>query len=126
MPPNCSFEVDDFEADWVYSRPFDYIHARELHSSVSDPVRLCRQAYRSLKPGGYIEFQLSSAIVCSDDGTHVRGPHVIEWFDRISEAGDRFGKPVRLGHRMKQYLIDAGFVDVDQYIVKVCFVLLSL
>ncbi|KAK6227004.1 hypothetical protein QIS74_00559 [Colletotrichum tabaci] len=26
-PPNVTFEVDDLEEDWLYSRPFDYIHS---------------------------------------------------------------------------------------------------
>jgi len=35
-PPNCAFEIDDFEAEWPFGIPFDYIHGRELAGSVRD------------------------------------------------------------------------------------------
>ena len=45
VPPNCTFDIDDFEADWVFDKHqhFDYIHARGIASSVSD----LRQALQS-------------------------------------------------------------------------------
>jgi hypothetical protein len=30
LPPNCQFIVDNVEEEWVYSKPFDYIHSRML------------------------------------------------------------------------------------------------
>lgn len=56
-PPNCSFEIDDFEADWPFARPFDYIHGRERAGSVKDFNRLFTQAYAKLKSVGFLEMQ---------------------------------------------------------------------
>lgn len=36
MSPNVIFEVDDLEDEWVFSRPFDYIHSRMMSGSIAD------------------------------------------------------------------------------------------
>ncbi|KAI8710588.1 hypothetical protein NCS52_01559100 [Fusarium sp. LHS14.1] len=51
-PPNCRFEVDDFERDWLYAEPFDFIHAREIEGCISDRNMLFRRVFRRLKPDG--------------------------------------------------------------------------
>ncbi len=28
VPPNCRFEVDDAEDEWIFNQSFDYIHLR--------------------------------------------------------------------------------------------------
>ncbi|KAI8710756.1 hypothetical protein NCS52_01535400 [Fusarium sp. LHS14.1] len=56
-PLNCIFEIDDFEEEWLYTKPFDFIHARELEGCISDDDILFRRAFEHLKPGRYIEFQ---------------------------------------------------------------------
>lgn len=55
--PNCSFEIDDFEADWPFARPFDYIHGRARAASVVDFNKLFTQAYANLKSGSFLEMQ---------------------------------------------------------------------
>lgn len=45
VPPNVSFFVDDVEADWTYSHPFDFIYMRMMIGSISDWGRLFKQAY---------------------------------------------------------------------------------
>jgi hypothetical protein len=46
VPPNAKFIVDDFEEEWVYQTPFDFIHGRYLAGSVKDFGRLVQQAYK--------------------------------------------------------------------------------
>lgn len=46
VPPNVRFEVDDVEAEWTYSAPFDYIHCRYMVASIFDWPRFLRQTYR--------------------------------------------------------------------------------
>ncbi|KAK1639698.1 S-adenosyl-L-methionine-dependent methyltransferase [Colletotrichum phormii] len=36
VPPNCSFEVDDVEKEWLWSEPFDLIFVRNMIASFSD------------------------------------------------------------------------------------------
>ena len=69
VPPNVRFEVDDFEAEWTYGTPFEFIHARQLYSAVYDWPRLMRQTLANLRPGGYAEFCDVDSNWTSPDGT---------------------------------------------------------
>lgn len=46
VPPNVRFEVDDVEEDWLYSRPFDYIHLRFMNGSLVNWKKLITKAYK--------------------------------------------------------------------------------
>jgi hypothetical protein len=46
VPPNCSFEVDDIEKEWLYSKPFDFIFGRVLAGSLADPQGFIKTAFR--------------------------------------------------------------------------------
>lgn len=70
VPPNCKFEVDDFEADWPHPHDtFDVVHARTLSGSVKDWPKLHEQAFKALKSGGILEVQEPAVWAWSDDGT---------------------------------------------------------
>lgn len=45
VPPNLTFQIDDFDDEWTYSRSFDYIHARLLAGRIRDWPRLLRQCF---------------------------------------------------------------------------------
>jgi hypothetical protein len=40
-----TFEVDDVESEWQFSRPFDFIHGRYLAGAIADWPNLMRQCY---------------------------------------------------------------------------------
>ncbi len=44
VPPNCKFEIDDYEEDWTFGK-FDFIHGRVLTGSLRDWPRFFQQAY---------------------------------------------------------------------------------
>lgn len=46
VPPNLTFEVDDYNREWMDEGVYDLIHARELLGTVPDWVALYRKAYR--------------------------------------------------------------------------------
>ncbi|KAL6411674.1 UMTA methyltransferase family protein [Ilyonectria robusta] len=117
-PPNCFFEVDDYEEDWVYRTPFDFIHIRELEGCVGDSDKLFRQAFRHLAPGGYIELQAVNAEFLCDDGTIEKATNAVSWMENLRKGAEKFGKPVDCTAGWKDKLIDAGFVDVHQEIHK--------
>lgn len=121
VPPNCQFFVHDFESQWDYTpdEHFEYIHARGLCGSVADWPRLYRQAYDALKPGGWFESQEFEADVYSDDGTLALAPHLTGWLEKLNDASDQFGKPLRIATSLKTWMEDAGFVDVQERSVKV-------
>jgi SAM-dependent methyltransferase len=123
VPPNCKFVVDDAESDWLYTpdEAFDYIHGRALGGSIADWTRFYQQVYTHLKPGGWIEMQEYEAWVRSDDDTiNHGGQWVSEWQRLVDEASTKFGKKFNVAERQKQYLIEAGFADVQEDVYKVC------
>ncbi|RSL55526.1 hypothetical protein CEP53_007083 [Fusarium sp. AF-6] len=118
-PPNCSFEVDDFEADWLYHRQFDFIHGRELEGCLSNDKKLFKQAYKHLSPGGYIELQAAYPPLKSDDDTGDKATDFHKWVNTICDASAKFGKPLTGAPEWRAMLEEVGFVDVQQEIRKV-------
>ncbi|GIJ88084.1 hypothetical protein Asppvi_007000 [Aspergillus pseudoviridinutans] len=119
VPPNLTFEVDDFEAEWEYSKPFDFIHARDLQGSVSDYERLVERAFKNLAPAGWFEFADADLIVCCDDGTIKEAKNLLEANRLICDASARFGKTMGTANQHKQRLEDAGFINVREEIYKI-------
>ena len=119
VPPNCQFEIDDFESDWLYRTPFDYIHARELSGCIGNTDKLFRQVFDHTSSGGYFELQAVSAHFLSDDDTAEKAVIAQEWMKKIRESGRKFGKPLDNACQWKQKLEDVGFVDVTETLLKV-------
>lgn len=117
-PPNCTFEVDDYEDEWLYRTEFDFIHARELEACVGDEDLLLQRAFRHIRSNGYVELQGVDARFESDDGTLDKGPNAKLWMKHLIEACAKFGKPVDCADKWKHRLIKAGFVDVQQELRK--------
>ncbi|GAD92425.1 TAM domain methyltransferase, putative [Paecilomyces variotii No. 5] len=119
VPPNCRFIIDDFELEWNFSQPFDFIHARSIEGSVKDYQRLFSQAHRNLKPGGWFEVADATVGVFCDDESVERAPNLLEWRDRLIEASGKFGKQMGVSHRYKDWMVEAGFTDVTEEVYKV-------
>lgn len=118
LPSNCRFGIDDFEQPWEYSRPFDYIHGRELEGFVRDYDKLFQQALKNLKPGGYFEIASIEVTTLSDDGTHLNAKNYLEGFRLAYEASEKFGKSMRTVSTWKEKMIKAGFQDVHEKVFK--------
>ena len=68
VPPNCQFYVDNFEKDWTFdSGSFDYIHGRMLMAAVKSWPRIIEQTYKTLRPGGWVEFQVRFGALSPDE-----------------------------------------------------------
>jgi hypothetical protein len=68
VPPNCRFEVDDAEDEWIYSQKFDYIHGRMLGSCFNSHVKVFESAFQFLQLGGWFEMQdFAFPFRCIDD-----------------------------------------------------------
>ncbi|KAM0368717.1 hypothetical protein ACHAPK_006376, partial [Fusarium culmorum] len=117
-PPNCTFEVDDYEDEWVYRKEFDFIHARELEACIGNEDLLLQQAFQHTRSGGYIELQGVAARFESDDETIKQAPNAQLWMKNLIEACAKFGKPVDCADKWRARLNRAGFVDVQEEIRK--------
>ncbi|OHW95450.1 methyltransferase domain-containing protein [Colletotrichum incanum] len=86
VPTNLKFEVDDVEEDWIYSRPFEYIHLRMLDGSIANWRRLLTKIYDNLPLARF--------------GTLIR------------EAAEKFGQPFIPVVGLRDLMVDVGFKDV--------------
>lgn len=125
MPANCVFEVDDFESDWSFSKPFDFIYGRALAGSVRDVPALLNRAKSNLNPGGWVEMVDIVTAFFSDDGSHERAPNMLLWAKLHTEGGEKFGKVTNIAPTLKQSMIEAGFVNVREEVYKVWLALIS-
>ncbi|KAL2159464.1 hypothetical protein VTH06DRAFT_2469 [Thermothelomyces fergusii] len=121
VPPNVRFEIEDATQSWTFAEnSFDYVHLRYLYGSIADWEQLFREAYRVLKPGGYIEtFEADAAVAC-DDGTVEEGSPLDQWGKVYREAGKKLGRtfwPVT-DNVQRPALEAAGFVNLTQKDIK--------
>ena len=64
----CEFQIDDATARWTWeSDSIDYVHMRWLVGCIPDFQKLADEAYRCLKPGGWIEWYDFDAKFETDD-----------------------------------------------------------
>ncbi|KAF9877292.1 hypothetical protein CkaCkLH20_04992 [Colletotrichum karsti] len=118
VPPNCSFEVDDVEKEWTWSKPFDFIFVRSMIASFSDWPDILAKAYKNLEPGGYIELHDHQLPLKCQDGTMTDDFKPYQWNNMLIEATNKIGRPINVPYKFKQMLEDAGFVDIEERIVK--------
>ncbi|OOO07791.1 hypothetical protein OAory_01042910 [Aspergillus oryzae] len=118
IPPNLRFEVDDFEAPWSYSQPFDYIHGRELEGFIRDHDRLFRQALANLKPGGWFEIASIEVNCFSDDDTHLKATSMMEGVKNMHISAKKFGKDFDTVKNWRSQMENAGFVNVREDVYK--------
>ncbi|KAL1966262.1 hypothetical protein VTN77DRAFT_4615 [Rasamsonia byssochlamydoides] len=114
VPPNLRFEIDDFEAEWQFSREFDFIHGRELEGSIRDPGRLFAQCYKNLRPGGFLEMKTIEVTTYSDDGSHKKAKNLLRMIEVMHQAADKFGKSMTTVKTWKEKMEEAGFKNVVQ------------
>ncbi|KAK4142220.1 S-adenosyl-L-methionine-dependent methyltransferase [Dichotomopilus funicola] len=118
VPPNCSFEMDDLEKEWTWSKDFDFMISRIPNGCFSDPPGLVEKAFNQLEPGGYLEIQDMACPIGCDDGTlHPDSPLWI-WVTTLMQAMEAAGRPPTVAQQWKTILEEAGFVDVVETVHK--------
>ncbi|KAL6412121.1 putative sam dependent protein [Ilyonectria robusta] len=124
VPPNCSFQIDDAQLDWTFKGDeFDFIHMRYLYGGIDDWSKLYRQAFRHVKPGGWVEnteidleTRSENPKVSGDEG------HIFkEWRNLFWEAGEKINRTFKIArdNQMEQKMREAGFVDIQHHQWKV-------
>ncbi|KAF6813868.1 methyltransferase domain-containing protein [Colletotrichum plurivorum] len=118
VPPNCKFEIEDCTLDWTFpAGTFDYIHIRFLVGSIKDWPALFKQAYRALKPGGYLEsFEVSPKIL-SDDDTVPETSALGQWGKFFEEGGRKMGRTFRVLDEdlQRTSMEEAGFENITEW-----------
>ena len=122
VPPNLRFDIDDYNKEWTYNdNTFDFIHIRWITGTVTDWHTLYKEAYRCLKPGGWIEHIDTSTNVLSDDGTVGKDTAMGQWGKIWQEAGRRMGTPMDVTEKniQEEGMKEAGFVNLSKETYKV-------
>ncbi|KAG5802858.1 hypothetical protein H9Q74_012761 [Fusarium xylarioides] len=116
VPPNVKFEIEDCTQPWTFSPDsFDFIYMRYLYGSISDWSALFQEAFRSCKPGGWVESFEASAMLESDDDTVKEGSAMSEWGKFFIEGGKRLGRTFTIldDDLQKKGMEDARFTDIQ-------------
>jgi hypothetical protein len=78
---------------------------------MGDWNQLIQQAYRCLKPGGYLEvFEMEFRTFSDDDKI---GNGFRTYLEYLAEACEKLGRPTVTAERVKQILIDDGLESVQ-------------
>ncbi|KAG6998236.1 Secondary metabolism regulator LAE1 [Fusarium oxysporum f. sp. conglutinans] len=118
VPPNVKFEIEDFNQDWTFPpESFDYVHLRYLVGCVPDWDKLFEQAFKALKPGGWVESFEASAIIESDDDSVKPDSALAQWGPIFIRASKTIGNTFTVvGDELQRPGIEkAGFADVKQW-----------
>ncbi|KAF4458221.1 methyltransferase type 12 [Fusarium albosuccineum] len=130
-PPNVQFQIDDFSQEWTFAEgSLDYVHTRWLIGCVTDWTALFKQAYKALKPGGWIESFEVNGFFESDDGTLKDKSALAQWGMIFREGAKKLGSTasfsvVRDGLQKKS-LEEAGFVEIQEHPIKASHISFSL
>lgn len=117
-------QIDDYTQEWTFEdNSLDYVHLRWLVGTISDWTELFRQAYRVLKPGGYIESFECNGFYESDDGTLTEETHLNKWGYFFREGARAMGSKVSFSvvqdNLQVKGLEEAGFTRITEHHVKV-------
>lgn len=114
LPPNCRFQVDDVDDDWVFSDKFDYIHGRYLLPFIKQDWNLLfKSIYDNLNPGGWVESQETIIYFQSIDKS-IEGTSLQRWNTLLLQGIQKMGRSATEALRCKSYLAEAGFVNLGE------------
>ncbi|KAM3557767.1 hypothetical protein MY1884_004331 [Beauveria asiatica] len=118
VPPNVKFLVDDVEAEWLNGDDFDLVHLRNMIPILKSPVNLLKQAYEHIRPGGWVELQDVDGVVHTDDDSVPKDWPLKRLTDLLVEAFAQFGTNANAAESGREYLEEAGFVNIQHNYIK--------
>jgi len=100
---------------WVYQQPIDLVHSRLCSGlAIRNWPNYLSEAYRCLKPGGWVEAQEFVFDAKSDDSSFPPGSAIIQWHETGNKGSLIGGCDMRIsGQQIKSYMEAAGFVNVQ-------------
>ena len=116
--------MEDCTGNWSFNEDFfDYVHLRWLGGSIADWNALYKEAYKTLKPGGWVETHEPSPEIVSDNNTITPKTALGQWGKIFVQAGKQLGRTFEVVplEMQKKALEDAGFVDIQEADLVVSF-----
>jgi hypothetical protein len=114
---NASFREDKSE-DALKPETFDFINSRMLADGIDRDrwPTYVKELHALLRPDGWLQMIETHPLFQSDSGREA--PALQRWFEWYIEAMNRMNKDARVGARLRELMIDAGFRDVRYSVVK--------
>uniref|UniRef100_A0A0D2XYS7 Methyltransferase n=1 Tax=Fusarium oxysporum (strain Fo5176) TaxID=660025 RepID=A0A0D2XYS7_FUSOF len=115
-------DIEDCTQEWTFApNSQDYIHFRWLVGSIVDWDQLFKEAYRCLKPGGYIESHEALSRMDCDDGTITEKSAMHQWGKFFVEGGKKIGRSFTIVEDgvQRSAMEKAGFVNLVERDFKV-------
>lgn len=121
VPSNLQFEIEDVEEDWLFRKnSFDFIFGRELLMAIRDWPRLIQQAYDHLKPGGYLELEMTyPKTYCEDNSIDLETSAYAESARLLFECGRQMNVPWEAPLEWKENFKAVGFEDITETILPI-------
>lgn len=116
MPPNCSFQIDDAEDPWTFTKPFDFIHGRALLSCFRDPAAVIKSMYDNLAPGGYLELQDPLFPMNWIESPPPEDSALYRWNKLVLEGPMKIGRDFTCPHNYPRWMREVGFEDIVERI----------
>jgi SAM-dependent methyltransferase len=113
-PLNVFFEIDDAEEEGGWTWPpeeFDMIHIRSMVGAFKNWRTIYEEAYKSLKPGGWIEildFDDHKVFLTYFD----EKSGVFDWLKALRTAAAMSGRPRSVAHLEPEMLTGLGYLEV--------------
>ncbi|KAM3081274.1 hypothetical protein ACMFMG_005231 [Clarireedia jacksonii] len=118
VPPNCTFEVDDYNQEFPDEDKYDLIHQRELLATVPDWLVFYKKIFKSLKPGGWLDImELDGSdptyFSAANDGLPLpRGNPARDSNEWGNKALRMMGMDLSGTPKIEGWLKEAGFVNI--------------
>ena len=87
-------------------------HSSKIYQIPNSPRALSEIYKRALKPGGWLEHHEGTPDPQSDDGTVTPASPFGRWGSLIAQAGQILGKDFGVGYHTKEFMEEAGFINV--------------
>ncbi|KAJ9653512.1 hypothetical protein H2198_007294 [Neophaeococcomyces mojaviensis] len=114
VPNNLEFQIADSDEPWTFGAKFDLIHTRLMYDcSLRSWPHFFSEAYKALKPGGWVECQEFSHHRMSDDNSIPVGSRITHWENLWTEGMQRIGLGGTVNvERLVGQMKEAGLQDV--------------
>ena len=117
-----SSQIDDCDQPWTFDPgSIDFVHMRYLTGSTKDWYTLFGEAFRCIRPGGYLETFEAAGYFSSDDGSVKEDSAMAQWGKFFAEGGKIIGRTFNMvdDGTQRDALERAGFVDIEEANFKV-------
>lgn len=96
------------------------MHLRWLTGSIPDWNLLLEEAFKAVKPGGWVESHETSSVVRSDHATITEESALGQWSKFFEDGGKKIGRTFRAIEEdiQRKAMEAAGFVDIQEYSYK--------